>query len=245
MTSDSRAKPVFRVHGRSFLVLVLRPEPPVDDWLAELDAQVARSPTFLESKPVLVDLGGITEADADLLELVRSLQGRGLRILAVEGVDPSWAGAAEWGGAIPGGRSTGAVEFPAAAPTAQTEPAEPEFSETIPGETPPSGLVIAEPVRSGQTVIYPAGDVTVLGSIASGAEVFAGGSVHVYGTLRGRVVAGFNGNPRARVFCRRLEAELVAIDGVYRTADDMDAALRGRPVQAWLNGDTVVMAAMD
>ena len=216
------------------------------DWLAELDAQVARSPTFLESKPVLVDLGGITEADADLLELVRSLQGRGLRILAVEGAGPSWGGAAEWGGPIPGGRSTGTVEFPAAAaPAAQTEPAEPEVSDTIPGEVTPSGLVIAEPVRSGQTVIYPAGDVTVLGSIASGAEVFAGGSVHVYGTLRGRVVAGFNGNPRARVFCRRLEAELVAIDGVYRTADDMDAALRGRPVQAWLNGDTVVMAAMD
>lgn len=241
VTPDSRTKPVFRVHGRSFLVLVLRPEPPVDEWLAELDAQVARSPTFLESKPVLVDLGSVTEADADLVWLVRSLQERGLRILAVEGVDPDWAGAAEWGGAIPGGRPTGEVDLPATAPAAQAAPAEPPPAETAP----PAGLVLAEPVRSGQTVIYPAGDVTVLGSVASGAEVFAGGSVHIYGTLRGRVVAGFNGNSRARVFCRRLEAELVAIDGVYRTADDMDAALRGRPVQAWLQGDTVVMAAMD
>ena len=75
--------------------------------------------------------------------------------------------------------------------------------------------------------------------------MFAGGSVHVYGALRGRAVAGFTGNPGARVFCRRLEAELVAIDGVYRTADDMDAALRGRPVQAWLDGDSIVMAALD
>ena len=73
----------------------------------------------------------------------------------------------------------------------------------------------------------------------------AGGSVHVYGTLRGRVVAGFTGNPRARVFCRRLEAELVAIDGVYRTADDMDAALRGKAVHAWLEGDSIVMTALD
>lgn len=241
VTPDSRAKPVFRVHGRSFLVLVLRPEPPVDEWFAELDAQVARSPAFLESKPVVVDLGGVTEDDADLPGLVRALQGRGLRVLAVEGVDPSWAGAAEWGGPIPGGRSTGPVEIPAAAvPASQAEVAEP-----VPADTVPAGLVIAQPVRSGQTVIYPEGDVTVLGSIASGAEVFAGGSVHVYGTLRGRVVAGFNGNPKARVFCRRLEAELVAIDGVYRTADDMDAALRGRPVQAWLQGDTIVMAVLD
>ncbi len=213
-------------------MLVLRPEPPVDEWLAELDAQAARSPTFLDSKPVVVDLGGVTADDADLLGFVRALQARGLRILSVEGADPSWAGAAEWGQAIPGGRSTGPVELPgaAAAPAAETEA---------------TGLVVDHPVRSGQSVVYPKGDVTVLGSVASGAEVFAGGSVHVYGTLRGRAVAGFTGNPKARVFCRRLEAELVAIDGVYRTADDMDAALRGRAVQAWLDGDSIVMTALD
>ena len=232
VTENPRSSPAFRVYGRSFLVLVLRPEPPVETWLAELDAQVARSPTFLDSKPVVVDLGGVTAEDADLPGLVRALQGRGLRILAVEGADPSWAGAAEWGRAIPGGRSTGIVETP----TAEAEP-------TAPPEA--AGLVIDEPVRSGQSVIYAKGDVTVIGSIASGAEVFAGGSVHVYGTLRGRVVAGFTGNPGARVFCRRLEAELVAIDGVYRTADDMDAALRGRAVQAWLDGGSIVMAALD
>ena len=213
---------------------MLRPEAPVDDWLAELDAQVARSPTFLESKPVVIDLGGITARDADLAGLMRALQGRGLRILSVEGADPSWSGAAEFGRAIPGGRPTGTVDLPAAG---TPPPAE--------GDTEAAGLVITEPVRSGQSIIYPKGDVTVLGSIASGAEVFAGGSVHVYGTLRGRVVAGFTGNPRARVFCRRLEAELVAIDGVYRTADDMDAGLRGRAIQAWLEGDSIVMTALD
>jgi septum site-determining protein MinC len=219
---------------------VLRPEPPVEQWLAELDAQVVRSPGFLDSKPVVVDLGGVTEADADLASLVRALQRRGLRILSVEGADPSWSGAAEWGRAIPGGRSTGTIELPAASAAAPAEP-----TQTGAAPAGPAGLIIGEPVRSGQAVIYPQGDVTVIGSVASGAEVFAGGSVHVYGTLRGRVVAGFTGNPRARVFCRRLEAELVSIDGVYRTADDMDAALRGRAVQAWLEGDSVVMTALD
>lgn len=204
----------------------------MDEWLADLDAQVARSPTFLDSKPVVVDLGGVTANDADLPGLLRALKGRGLRILAVEGADPSWGGAAEWGHSIPGGRATGPVDLPAAA-------------EPPPAEAKAAGLVIDQPVRSGQSVIYPAGDVTVIGSVASGAEVFAGGSVHVYGTLRGRVMAGFTGNPGARVFCRRLEAELVAIDGVYRTADDMDTALRGRAVQAWLEGDSIVMTALD
>jgi septum site-determining protein MinC len=265
VTAAARSRPAFRVHGRSFLVLVLRPEPPIDQWLAELDGQAARSPTFLESKPVVVDLGGVTAADGDLPALVRALQARGLRILSVEGADPSWAGNEEWGHAISGGRPAGMVQPPGTTSAGSAQagngqagngPAGNGQPGTVPeggaaadpeaGETPEAtGLVIDSPVRSGQSVIYPEGDVTVVGSVASGAEVFAGGSVHVYGTLRGRVVAGFTGNPKARVFCRKLEAELVAIDGVYRTADDMDAALRGKAVHAWLEGDSIVMTALD
>jgi len=76
-------------------------------------------------------------------------------------------------------------------------------------------------------------------------EIIAGGSIHVYGSLRGRAIAGLTGNNRARIFCRRLEAELLAIDGVYQTADDMNAALRGRPVQAWLAGEAMMLATFD
>jgi len=100
--------------------------------------------------------------------------------------------------------------------------------------------VINEPVRSGQSVIFAEGDVTVIGSVASGAEVIAGGSVHVYGAIRGRVMAGSLGNATARIFCRKLEAELVAIDGIYKMAEDMDASLRGQPVQLWLDGDIIM-----
>ena len=77
------------------------------------------------------------------------------------------------------------------------------------------------PIRSGQTVFFEKGDVTVLGSVASGAEVIAGGSIHVYGTLRGRAIAGFT-QPEAGVFCQKKEAELIAINGVYKLADDME-----------------------
>jgi septum site-determining protein MinC len=89
-------------------------------------------------------------------------------------------------------------------------------------------------------VIFPEGDVTVIGSVASGAEIIAGGSVHIYGALRGRALAGSVGNPEARIFCRRLEAELLAIDGVYKTADDMAPELRGQAVQLWLDGDSIM-----
>jgi len=108
----------------------------------------------------------------------------------------------------------------------------------------PASLVHDKPVRSGQSVVFPDGDLTILGSVASGSEVVAGGSIHIYGTLRGRAIAGSTGNSTARIFCNKLEAELIAIDGLYRTAEDMDPQYRSRPVQAWLEGETMTMAAL-
>jgi septum site-determining protein MinC len=75
--------------------------------------------------------------------------------------------------------------------------------------------------------------------------VVAGGSIHIYGTLRGRAIAGSTGNPRARIFCRRSEAELLAIDGWYKTAEDMTQHLHGRAIQAWLENDAIMVAALD
>ena len=108
-----------------------------------------------------------------------------------------------------------------------------------------TSLLIDQPVRSGQSIVFEKGDVSIIGSVASGAEVIAGGSIHVYGALRGRAIAGLTGNHHARIFCRRMEAELLAIDGVYQTADDMNAALRGKPVQAWLAGEAMMLATLD
>ena len=92
---------------------------------------------------------------------------------------------------------------------------------------------------------FPKGDVTVIGSVASGAEVIAGGSIHIYGALRGRAIAGVAGDAKARIFCRKLEAELIAIDGLYKTADDIPPALRGKPAKISLDGDKVLIAALD
>ena len=100
-----------------------------------------------------------------------------------------------------------------------------------------SGLIFA-------TVGQPA-RIARVDAMASGAEVIAGGSIHIYGSLRGRAMAGSTGNPRARIFCRKIEAELLAIDGLYKTADDIEADLRGRPIQAWLDGDTIRVVALD
>jgi septum site-determining protein MinC len=122
---------------------------------------------------------------------------------------------------------------------AQNEPKKPE------PKPKPTSLLLESPVRSGQSVVFTEGDVTVLGSVGSGAEIVAGGSIHIYGTLRGRAMAGVNGNSAARIYCQRIEAELLAIDGYYQTAEEIDASLRNRPAQAWLEGDTMKITPLN
>ena len=105
-------------------------------------------------------------------------------------------------------------------------------------------LVIETSVRSGQTIEFP-GDVTVIGSVGSGAEIVAGGSIHVYGTLRGRAIAGTSGDQTSRIFCRSFQAELLSIDGMFRLTENLDPRLRGRAVQARLDGGKMIVTPLD
>ena len=84
----------------------------------------------------------------------------------------------------------------------------------------------------------------VLQHTSAGSELLAGGSVHVYGSLRGRVLAGIRGDTSARIFCQKLEAELVAIAGNYRLLDDIDTTLKGQPAMVWLEGEKLKIAPM-
>ncbi len=212
------------------MALVLAPEPPLEDWLDALDTQISRSPSFFNGRPVVLDLAALPSEQPDVAGLLQRLNGRGIRIIGTEGAHPSWQGLEQWAPLHANStRPARALDVPA-----EPRPAQ---------ET--GSLLIDQPVRSGQSVVFEKGDVTIIGSVASGAEVLAAGSIHVYGTLRGRAIAGLTGDSRARIFCRRMEAELLAIDGVYQTADDMDATLRGKPVQAWLAGEAMMLATLD
>ena len=127
-------------------------------------------------------------------------------------------------------------------------PESPSTADTAPAQSGGpriSCLVIDESVRSGQVIEFPEGDVTVVGSVGSGAEIVAGGSIHVYGSLRGRALAGTGGDPAARIFCRRFQAELLAINGSYRLTDNFPAELRDRAVQARLDGMRMSLTPLD
>ncbi|WP_064684612.1 septum site-determining protein MinC [Rhizobium bangladeshense] len=230
--TDARS---IRIKGRSFLAVMLSPDLPIEDWLARLDDLAARSAGFFLGRPVVLDLTDLQIDRPQLKELIAELAKRNVSIMGIEGARPSILGAG-MPPALKGGRSASDIEVQA------SESADPVGKQATPEIRPATtqSIVIREPVRSGQSVIFPEGDVTIVGSVASGAEVIAGGSVHIYGALRGRAMAGSIGNASARIFCRKLEAELVAIDGIYKMAEDMAPNLRGQAVQLWLEEDAIM-----
>jgi len=126
------------------------------------------------------------------------------------------------------------VQYESAAPTppaaAQTPP-EPAPPTAAPPTASASSMLHLQPVRSGQQVYAAGRDLTLCNTVGAGAEVIADGSIHIYGALRGRALAGAQGNDEARIFCREFHAELVAIAGQYRVMEELPAELRGRPVQ--------------
>lgn len=223
------SRQLIRMRGRSYVAFVFCPVVPIAGWLEEIDATLARSPGFFVGKPVVLDLSAVDLSQAGIAHLVTSLEQRNIRVLGIEGVD-----AAHLSTSMPplltGGRQCVLM---------QNEPKKPE------PKPKPMSLLLESPVRSGQSVVFTEGDVTVLGSVGSGAEIVAGGSIHVYGALRGRAMAGVNGNSAARIYCQKIEAELLAIDGYYQTAEEIDPALRNRPAQAWLEGDIMKITPLN
>ena len=233
--TDARS---IRIKGRSFLAVVLSPDLPLDEWLTRLDDLASRSAGFFLGRPVVLDVTDLDIDRAQLKELLAAFGDRNVSIMGIEGARPSLLGPGMPPG-LKGGRPVS--EDSMAKEPAVEVPAGKGAPEVIREVRPPlQSIIVREPIRSGQSVIFPEGDVTVIGSVASGAEVIAGGSVHIYGTLRGRVMAGSVGNSSARIFCRKLDAELLAIDGIYQVAENMAANLKGQPVQLWLENDTIM-----
>jgi septum site-determining protein MinC len=225
--SVEATRQLVRLRGRSYVAFVFCPVVPIVGWLEEVDATLARSPGFFAGKPVVLDLSGVDLSQSAIAHLVKNIELRNIRVLGLEGVDAEKL-SPQLPPLLSGGRNF------------LVQQAEAEKRETK-----PSSLLLDTPVRSGQSVVFLDGDVTVLGSVSSGAEIVAGGSIHVYGALRGRAMAGVNGNSAARIYCQKIEAELLAIDGYYQTAEQLDETLRSRPAQARLDGQIMKITALN
>jgi septum site-determining protein MinC len=225
----------------------------------EMRERVARAPKLFGRAAVIVDFGGLaaTPDAATARALLDGLREAGVLPVALAyGSSDNEKLATELGlpllakfraqyesaDVVPAGAASAASPSPkVAAEAAPTKAATPV--KVLPGGEP--GLIQSTPVRSGQQVYAENRDLTVLTTVGAGAEVIADGSVHIYGALRGRALAGAQGNEKARIFCRAFHAELVAIAGNYKVLEDIPKELHGKAVQVWLEKEELKIAALE
>lgn len=227
---EARINP-FQVRGSLQTLLSLRLLAPEDpSFMALLLDKVAHAPDFFRQAPIVLDVGPIAAREPiDLAALVERLKEHRLMPVGIQNGSPAWneaaalAGLALFGaGGVGGGRAAGApAAVQAVAPPTPRAPA----------------MLVTEPVRGGQQVQAPDGDLVILGQVGHGAEIAATGHIHVYGPLRGRAFAGMGGDERAMIFCDQLQAELLSIAGVYMVNEELDSALLGKRVRIGCAGD--------
>lgn len=235
----------------------------VDRLVDEMRGRVQRAPKLFARAAVVIDFGGLSrtpdEATARALiaglheagvlpvalaygttEIERLSEALGLPLLA------KFRASYERDAAAPAPPEPPRRE-PEPAPAASTPRAAKAAPATAPAPSPANnpGMIQSTPVRSGQQIYAENRDLTVLTTVGAGAEVIADGSVHIYGPLRGRALAGAQGFEQARIFCREFHAELVAIAGHYKVMEEIPKELRGKAVQVWLEDQQLKIAALD
>jgi len=269
MSNESgRAIEIQGVMTALHVLRVLTPE--LSSIAAALDKKIESLPDFFANAPVAIDLRDL-EPDGELPRmgsgrlrlgpLVDLLKTRGLVPVAIRGGIPGRVeearvlglGVLEWD------RASAAKKAPAAngeaAPKQPTANARmtsstpsappPPAAKPVANEPPPPSLVLSQPLRSGQIIYADEGrDAIALAAVNQGAELIADGNIHVYSTLRGRALAGARGNDGARIFCQRLEAELISIAGVYVNADELPKDKLGKPAQIFLRDGSLVISEL-
>jgi septum site-determining protein MinC len=224
--------PPFELKGSLFTLTVMRlretDQAAIDRHLGE---KIREAPAFFNNAPVVIDLEAMAAPDAriDFAGLYDLLRSRGLIPVGVRNANPDLQAAAVLAGLPP------LSESRSVAPA--NKPDKPP-SETAPAKR---NRLITQPVRSGQQIYAPEGDLILLGPISEGAEVLADGNIHIYGTLRGRALAGVKGDSEARIFCQSLKAQLVSIAGSYRVLEELEAEVRGKPVHVRLEDDRLII----
>ena len=217
--------------------------PDLEAIARDLDSRIHEAPELFQGAPVLLDVSALE--NVRLNRLVDLLRTRGLVPVAVSGLPTGRvqeASAVGLGILDAGGAkriSRRAPESRADKSKAAAEPqnganqAQAPVAPLAPSDLSGS-MTLTQPLRSGQIIYADGRDAIALAAVNPGAELIADGNIHIYAALRGRAMAGARGNTEARIYCQKLEADLVAIAGVYLSADELPKQHRGKAVQIWL-----------
>jgi septum site-determining protein MinC len=230
--------PVFQLKGSMLAITVLElARNDLESLDRQLAAKVAQAPNFFSNAPLVLALDKLpaNEGAVDLPGLMRVCRQHGLRTLAIRASrieDIAAAIAVDLPVLPPSGARERPLDLTEGEPKKKPEkPPEPSIKPT---------KIITSPVRGGQQIYAQGSDLVVISSVSPGAELLADGNIHVYGPMRGRVLAGVKGDTKARIFCQQMSAELISIAGHYKVSEDLRRdPLWGSGVQVSLSGDVL------
>ena len=214
---------------------------------AALHERFGDAPELLDGEPVAIDLGVLREDDVaiDFPALIALLRAHAMQPIAARGGSTAQMQAALEAGLIEAhGSAPGRIE---SAPVVDSIPAAPLDASVSAAPIPVARptVVVDRPLRSGQQVYARGADLIVLAAVSFGAEVIADGHIHVYAPLRGRAIAGAQGNVEARIFTTCMQPQLVSIAGTYRTTEtELPPDVLGKPAQVRLVGDRLIVEAL-
>ena len=241
----------------------------LEQFTHDIKAKTSQAPDFFDNLPVVIGLEKFEEnGSLPFSQLIDACQEHSIRVVAVRGGSELLQSAAKQAGLglLPKQKERAGNEQSAApvepqgttntntpdlneqhssrdqaTPTVQSqvETVEVEVVKKVVQKEKQISKVIHHPIRSGQQVYAPEGDLIVLASVSAGAEILADGNIHVYGALRGRALAGVKGDTQARIFCHSMAAELVSIAGQYKISEDIDRSRLGKPTQVYLDKDAL------
>ncbi len=221
----------------------------VDIIQQQLKEKIEQAPSFFIHSPVVLDLQEFKQTELDFKALATVIADLKMHLIGVRGGSPELhALAAKSDLAV---LTVGAAKVPEITSIEETSDAPNNNTEVNNDndaqESAQADVVlftsetISTPIRSGQRRYTRHGDLIALAQVSEGAELMADGNIHIYGTLRGRALAGVQGDTSARIYCQNLQAELVAIAGHYQVSEDMNDDLRNQPVQIYLTDQNLVI----
>lgn len=207
----------------------------------QLDEKILQAPDFFKNSPILVDIQACQnlEHTIDIKALINCLHLKKLIPIGLSGGSKEQHSVA-LGLFIPNHsiRNINPIENTSSKKISTTSSEDSAVEATPPATL--KNMLITQPIRSGQRV-YAKGDLTVLSHVSAGAEVMAEGNIHVYGALRGRALAGVQGNIDSRIFCSDLQAELVSIAGHYKVSEELEKTKQGQPTQIYLKEQALLI----
>lgn len=231
-TLTQSTKPAFQLKGSIVTLSVLQlQDPEVEAITRQIKELVQKNPNFFKSMPVLIDLQKLYSytLDIDFKKISQQLRKHGLIPVGISNANPNQCKTATEAG-------LGILSH--------TKTSEDKKNSS---HTKANAQVISQPIRSGQQIYAKNCDLVILAAVSHGAEIIADGDIHVYGALRGRAIAGAAGDIGARIFCQKLEAELVCIAGHYKLQEDIkneEGEHNTHGTQVYLYEDRIIISAI-